>query len=167
MRPSRIVLVALTLIMSACATGQTKPTVPAQDLVRQQTADTIKRLTQAEKIATQVLDQLRVTPPNPELKTAIGCGVLKAIGLDMPPPNVTTECGTLPTRALAPLHRAVKAAEDLASCASRQNTINVLIDAMRPVWERLKTSTNTALQFAGAALELAIMPNTVTCGGAL
>jgi len=160
-----IALVLGALVSSSCALTIKNPTPVQQATAREQTADVVDRLTTALGLADGVTQSLTTSSLAPAVKTEIGCGILKVVGRDAPTPAVTRECGALPTRALSPFQKASDAAQALTTCASRQNTIAVLFDLVKPIWERLERSTDRALQIAGAALRLVLLPVQTTCGG--
>jgi hypothetical protein len=161
-----LVAIALgSLAASSCATTAKNPTPVQQASARQQTADVVDRLTTAIGLADGVTQSLTASSLAPQVKIEIGCGILKVVGRDTPTPTITQQCGALPTRALSPFQKASDAAQALTTCASRQNTIAVLFDLLKPIWERLERSTDRALQVAGAALRLVLLPVQTTCGG--
>lgn len=155
------------ILTAGCALTSKSPTPTGQADTRRQIADVIERLTLAEQLATEATKQLATAPIAPDLKTAIGCDILKAIGQDAPSATVTASCGRIPTRATAPLHVAVQAAETAGSCASRQNTIATALQVLQPVWERLQQSGVTLLQVLGGSLKFALVPlsQLSPCGG--
>lgn len=162
-----VILLAVLLGSSGCALTAKQPTAVQQASARKQTADVVDRLTTATGLATGVTESLVTSSLSPALKIEIGCDVLKAVGRDNPTPTITQQCGPLPTRNQSPLQRAVDTAQQLTTCASRQNTIAVAFQVTRPLWEKLEASTDKKLQLAGAAIRLVMVPIPETCGGYL
>ena len=167
MKPRRSILILsfLAVVSASCATTQKHPTPAQQADTRRATADVIERLTKGAQIADGIVRDLVDSSLAPELKVAIGCDGLKAIGRDNPSAGVVQACGPVPTRQLSPVQRAIDTAENLTTCASRQNTVAVVIDAFRPFWERLEKSGDPKWALAGAGLRLIVMPIQTTCGG--
>ncbi len=160
-----IVLLATSFGAStSCALTAKSPTPVQQADARRQTAEIIERLTLGLQLVDQAAEAVRTSTLPPALKIEIGCEILQAVGVDNPPVTITSNCGTVPPRARAPLHVAVKTTQDLTTCASRQNTLAVAQQATRPIWEKLERSSILALQILGGALKYAIQPITVTCG---
>jgi len=169
----RLVLLLLLMLLgtsagiAGCALAAKHPTPAQQADTRRQIADVIDRLTLAENIGAQALRELARSSVSPDLKIAIGCDVLKAVGDDAPSTTVTTQCGAVPTRAAAPLHLAVKAAQEAGSCASRQNTIAVALQVLQPLWDHLARSGVQLLEILGGSLKFVLAPlqTPAPCGG--
>lgn len=160
-----VIVFALAAIASSCATTQKNPTPADQAATRRATADVIERLTKGAQIADGIVRDLAESQLAPDLKIAIGCDGMKAIGRDNPSPAAQQQCGPVPSRKDSPVQRAIDAAENLTTCASRQNTVAVVIDAFTPFWQRLEKSGDPKWALAGAGLRLIVMPIQTSCGG--
>lgn len=163
-----IAWIALTVVaVTSC--GKSALTTPAPTPSQQNTVRVdATRVIDALTTALTVIDQAGATASALSLPAAtkndIDCGIAKAVGLDTPSPAVITTCGLVPTRAGAPLRQAKQGLQQATTRPSLQTTIQVILDAARPLWERLEKSGNQVLASLGAILRIALQP-AVALGG--
>jgi hypothetical protein len=98
-------------------------------------------------------------------KDDFDCTIKRALGDDAPSATVLRVCGPIPLRADAKVRKAVADLQAATTSPSLANTIQVALEALAPIWERLERSKSPRLATLGLILRLTLKPASAAIGG--
>lgn len=119
-------------------------------------------------IANQTGVLINALPLASEIKDGYDCPLLKVIGTNSAPSaTVTKICGSVPTKATAPLAVALQKLAAVTTCPGLRTTVVEILGAIDPLIARLANGGNAALGFAATALQATFRyTRSVLSGGA-
>lgn len=143
--------------LAQCA-GLPTVTPTTKATIRVQAARIMDAATIGLTIADQAGAVADAAPISVQIKNSIDCSILAAVGIDEPSAKVIMTCGPEPTKAGAPLRKAIKLLNDAASGEVLSTAKTLVQMALVPLLDRLEQSGNAALASMGAILRTTLLP---------
>jgi hypothetical protein len=146
--------------VSCKGTVVTDPTTDQVQAVRVKAVQAAAATEQGLKIIEEVDDLVNSLPVPTATKDTIGCSVIKVTGTSQAPSEtVTKTCqpivGDLP-QGPGPLHKALGELKAVTAEPALRNTARAIMDAVRPLLEKLDQSDNQALKFAAMSIRTSL-----------
>lgn len=153
-------VIAVGLMVSGCALRgavAVSPTPQEQELARQAGLKAAAYVEAVGAVAGEVGVQLSALPVPAQVKTGYDCTILRIAGTASPPSAaVTTACGPVPLRAVAPLTVGMETLRSVTTCASLRATVSGLQAWIAQLVTMLEQAESPALKMAGASIRVTL-----------
>lgn len=155
-----LAVLGVALMFSGCAMRgavAVTPTAAEQDVARHAGLKAVAYVEAVGAVAGEVGAQLAVLPVPVAVKTGYDCTLLRIAGTaTVPSAAVTTACGPVPLRAVAPLTVGMETLRSVSTCASLRATVSGLQAWIAQLVTMLEQAESPALKMAGASMRVTL-----------